>query len=705
MMHIFVTLSKTKALSQFRIFGDKKRERMNQLYKVSFLFVVSFVLLLWLVPGSMAETTGTKSKNKRQTLVIHGTGDINLDGRFTKVIQKYGYGYVWHGLGDLFRNDDLTVVNLECSITTRGTREKKSFTFRAPPESLKSVKAAGVEVANIGNNHSRDYGVVGLLDTRKYLLKYGIQPVGAGKDLAEAAKFTLFRIKGWRVAVVGFGGVVPDPYWLAGPHHPGMASGDDIPTMVNAVKAAKKHADLVVVAIHWGIELHRRPPKEDVVRAKAMIDAGADIIFGHHAHRLQALEYYKGRPIFWCLGNFIWPRRLTPGGRTAVAQVIVTPNKKFKARMIRSFLVSSARPALYGKRRRLSRRYRRRPPVSWSPTILSTKQRKLLERATSDIRPRFCEPFQYRGGHRHRHRGGHHKRGSGSQKLRRYCRNRWRHLTTRERHLSRFVPYLARLGGAYLGIGGEQNLTMMSWAQSRIGWIVTDNPLAYRVWQLQRRLILLSKNRRTYLRRWYAGRFRRRTIRLLRQQIQEPAKVKSEVKLYRRVRRRVQRMYRLGLRRHRKYRYFQHWLRRDASYQYIRAMFQTKRLNILYSDLANITAVQAIAKSLRRLKLPLRIFYLSHYEDLYKKSPASFLKGLSSLPMDERSLILRTHRSRRYGRLLSGGHIYVVQEGLHAQELLKKERYRSFHDVMLHSLWIPKGLFVVKKLPRTGPPL
>ena len=268
---------------------DWVRAAMNRT-SVVVLFVLGIFFSV-MIGGLSIVSAENRTLRKRGTLVIHGTGDINLDARFTKAIARYGYGYVWHGLGDLFRNDDLTVVNLECAITTRGTREKKQFTFRAPPQSLVSMKKAGVEVANIGNNHSRDYGVVGLLDTRKYLLQYGIQPVGAGKHLAEAAKFSLFHIKGWKVAVVGFGGVVPDPYWLAGPNHPGMASGDDIPTMVRAVKAAKKHADLVVVAIHWGIELHRRPPKEDVVRAKAMIDAGADMIFGHHAHRLQALEY------------------------------------------------------------------------------------------------------------------------------------------------------------------------------------------------------------------------------------------------------------------------------------------------------------------------------------------------------------------------------------------------------------------------------
>lgn len=148
--------------------------------------------------------------------------------------------------------------------------------------------------------------------------------------------------------MVGFGGVLPTDEWLAGPDHPGMASGDDIPTMVTAVRAADELADLVIVAIHWGVELDLQPRPEDIERAHAMIDAGADIIFGHHSHRLNPMGTYMGRPIFWSLGNFVWPAFSAAGSATAVAEVTVSANGDLTGRLIPAYIESSGHPVLRG---------------------------------------------------------------------------------------------------------------------------------------------------------------------------------------------------------------------------------------------------------------------------------------------------------------------------------------------------------------------
>jgi poly-gamma-glutamate synthesis protein (capsule biosynthesis protein) len=115
----------------------------------------------------------------------------------------------------------------------------------------------------MGNNHSGDHGKEGLVDGRANLIAAGVSPVGAGRDSAEAGEPALFEINGWTVAVVGFGGIVPNPPWIAAEDRPGMRGGDDIPSMVEAVTAADGLADIVVVAIHWGVELDRepRPPR------------------------------------------------------------------------------------------------------------------------------------------------------------------------------------------------------------------------------------------------------------------------------------------------------------------------------------------------------------------------------------------------------------------------------------------------------------
>jgi poly-gamma-glutamate capsule biosynthesis protein CapA/YwtB (metallophosphatase superfamily) len=291
---------------------------------------------------------GEPAPPARGTLLIHGTGDVNLDASYIPAFREHGYEWAWSGLEGLFLRDDLTVVNLECAVSELGTPQPKDFTFRASPAALPPARSAGVEVANLGNNHSRDFGVEALLDTRAHLDANGIAPVGAGKDLAEATRPALFELNGWTVAVLGFGGVYPTLDWFAGPDHPGMASGDDIPTMVEAVRSAGRVADIVVVAIHWGVELDLQPRPEDVERAHAMIDAGADVIFGHHSHRLNPMAVYRGRPIFWSLGNFVWPSFSAAGSATAVAEVTVTPDERYRGRLIPASIRSSGHPVLTG---------------------------------------------------------------------------------------------------------------------------------------------------------------------------------------------------------------------------------------------------------------------------------------------------------------------------------------------------------------------
>jgi poly-gamma-glutamate synthesis protein (capsule biosynthesis protein) len=279
-------------------------------------------------------------------LLVHATGDVNLDPSYIPNFQTHGYGYAWSGLGGLFQRDDLTIVNLECPMSNLGSPVPKEFNFRGDPAALPSMREAGVEVANQGNNHAQDYGPEAMLDSRRNLRAHDIAPVGTGRNAKEAAAPAILKVDGWTVAVVGFGGVVPEPGWLAGPDHPGMADGDDIPSMVAAVRAASARADLVFVAIHWGVELDTSPRAEDVERARAMIDAGADAIFGHHSHRLNPMDTYRGRPIFWSLGNFVWPDHSYEGAVTAVAEVRVSPAGKVAGRLLPAFIEDAGHPVL-----------------------------------------------------------------------------------------------------------------------------------------------------------------------------------------------------------------------------------------------------------------------------------------------------------------------------------------------------------------------
>jgi poly-gamma-glutamate capsule biosynthesis protein CapA/YwtB (metallophosphatase superfamily) len=290
-----------------------------------------------------------RSPDPHGRLLIHGTGDVNLDPSYIPDLAANGYGYAWSGLEGLFRRDDLTVVNLECAISTRGSPLAKEFTFRGPPESLPPMAEAGVEVANLGNNHAYDYGPEALLDSRRHLREAGIHPVGAGKDQAQALKPALVEMKGWKVAVVGLDMVVdPFPEALATEDKPGTSAGHDTGLMLRSIRAAERKADIVIVTIHWGMELDTQPRAEQVELGHRFVEAGADVIFGHHSHRLQPMDVYHGRPIFWGLGNFVWPDFSAEGSTTAVAEVWVRRNGTLDGRLLPAFIQAPGHPVLTG---------------------------------------------------------------------------------------------------------------------------------------------------------------------------------------------------------------------------------------------------------------------------------------------------------------------------------------------------------------------
>jgi len=286
---------------------------------------------------------------EKDWLVIQGTGDVAVDPDYIPALAEEGWDHAWTGVDGLFLEDDLTVINLECVPSDLGTPLNKEFVFRCPPEALPSVKANGVDVANMGNNHSGDFGKEALVDGRDNLIAAGIGAVGAGRDVEEAGAPALFEVNGWRIAVVGFGGVAPNDGWYATADSPGMRSGDDTASMVEAVQTADQQADLVVVTVHWGMELDTTPRQDDIERAHAMIDAGADIIFGHHPHRMQPLEMIDGASVFWSLGNFVWPHNSVASATTAVARAVVSPEGVIEACLIPAYIETHGHPVLTGE--------------------------------------------------------------------------------------------------------------------------------------------------------------------------------------------------------------------------------------------------------------------------------------------------------------------------------------------------------------------
>lgn len=294
------------------------------------------------VPGS----TEPPSTGARRILVIHGTGDVSLDPSQIPALRTHGFAWAWSGLGGLFRHDDLTVVNLECPATDVLDPAPKAFTIRCDPRALPAARRAGVDVANQANNHAYDEGPLGLLGSLDAIRAAGLIPVGAGADQAEAIRAAFFQTGGWNVAVLGIDEVLDPVDEVAGPDKPGTAVGHDFGLALRAVRDAAASSDIVVVMIHWGVELEARPRRYQVQQAHRMIDAGADVIFGGHAHLLQPMETYRGRPIFYSLGNFVWPRVSRQGAASAVAEVTVDPDGTVTGRLLPVEIVSDGHPVL-----------------------------------------------------------------------------------------------------------------------------------------------------------------------------------------------------------------------------------------------------------------------------------------------------------------------------------------------------------------------
>jgi poly-gamma-glutamate synthesis protein (capsule biosynthesis protein) len=213
---------------------------------------------------------------------------------------------------------DLAVVNMETALGTGGRPAAKRFRFQAPPAALDAYRAAGVDVVSAANNHGLDFGVDAVPEALAAERRAGVPIIGLGADEAEAYAPFVAEINGQRIAVLAAtqvldGNLIDD--WTAGPGRPGLASARRVDRLVQAVQQARAAADTVVVFLHWGVERHTCPSGRQTTLARQLADAGADVIVGSHAHRLQGGGRLGGAVVHYGLGNFAFEA----GGRAAAS--------------------------------------------------------------------------------------------------------------------------------------------------------------------------------------------------------------------------------------------------------------------------------------------------------------------------------------------------------------------------------------------------
>ncbi|OGP60624.1 MAG: hypothetical protein A2V67_14470 [Deltaproteobacteria bacterium RBG_13_61_14] len=239
-------------------------------------------------------------------VVIYAVGDIAIVGN-AEFELRGRYDEAFAQIKPILADRDLAICNLEAPLTRRGqAMEGKEFTFRARPESLAAIKAAGFNVFGLANNHMLDFGAVGIKDTLASLQAAKVYYAGAGDNLKEARRPARVELaeRGSSVAVLSYSMTFPEAFF-ATRFQPGTAPGNP-EYVARDVAAARKDSAIVVVSSHWSAELLQEAKDYQIETARRAIENGARLVIGHHPHVLQGVEFYQGGVIFYSLGNFVF---------------------------------------------------------------------------------------------------------------------------------------------------------------------------------------------------------------------------------------------------------------------------------------------------------------------------------------------------------------------------------------------------------------
>ena len=255
---------------------------------------------------------------------IAAGGDVMLDRGVWNRIKENGVHHVMQDVRDRLRAADLTFVNLECPLSTvQGHAQPGgSLEFCADPSTVQALEDAGVDVVAIANNHGLDAGSRGCEDTMATLAEHGVAYAGGRPEGFEPDEVTYLTANGAVVAFLAYTDLSFE--------HGSMCKVDaDMQNALSRVREARNHADIVCVSYHWGEEYEKAPTARQVELGHATIDAGADIILGHHPHVMSGAEWYHDGLILYSMGNFVFDQRDADDGRmnSAIFNLYVTEGK------------------------------------------------------------------------------------------------------------------------------------------------------------------------------------------------------------------------------------------------------------------------------------------------------------------------------------------------------------------------------------------
>ena len=253
---------------------------------------------------SQEETTTPEPTAEPVSITVSMVGDCTLgtDVNFDQSTSfdafyqmKNDPGYFFQNVKDIFNADDLTVANMEGTLTTSNDRQQKTFAFKGNPSYTEILTQGGVEATNLANNHSHDYGDQSYEDTIQYLEAAGITTFGYDRT-------AVMDVKDIKVGLIGI-------YELKD----GLGRQQQVIDTIQAVK--DQGAQVIIVSFHWGTEKSNIPDDIQKTLAHLAIDQGADLVVGHHPHVLQGIEKYQGKNIVYSLGNFCFGGNKNPSDK------------------------------------------------------------------------------------------------------------------------------------------------------------------------------------------------------------------------------------------------------------------------------------------------------------------------------------------------------------------------------------------------------
>lgn len=236
------------------------------------------------------------------------TGDIML-GRsvMNQSIIKNNYNYPFEKVAEKLKSADITAINLENPITDKCPVSNSGFIFCADPKTIEGLNYAGVDVANLANNHMNNYGKNGMIQTENYLKNSNI-------DFTGDNNLTIKNVKDIKFGFLGFDFTSNNP------------KDEDF----KLISESKNKVDVLVVFVHWGVEYRSTPTDGQKETAKKIIIAGADVVAGSHPHWVQNMEYINGKPVFYSLGNFVFDQPWSEETKKGLAVKLTYQGKELK---------------------------------------------------------------------------------------------------------------------------------------------------------------------------------------------------------------------------------------------------------------------------------------------------------------------------------------------------------------------------------------